>query len=78
MVNGPLGSTCGISGATSSTYNGKIQTISVPIPSTYNCNSTQAGGCWVRVQLKLDSSGSTSDTTTWSASIDGDPVRVIK
>jgi Flp pilus assembly protein TadG len=78
VVNGPLGSTCGISGATTSTYNGKIQTISVPIPSTYTCNSTQAGGCWVRVQLKLDSSGSTSDTTTWSASIDGDPVRVIK
>ncbi|MBV9832102.1 MAG: hypothetical protein JOZ82_10970 [Marmoricola sp.] len=78
VVNGSLGGTCGVSGATSSTYNGKIQTISVPIPSAYTCNSTQSGGCWVRVQLKLDSAGSTSDTTTWSATVDGDPVRVIK
>ncbi len=52
VVSGSLGSTCGVSGATTTNYNGKIQTIAVPIPSTYNCNSTQSGGCWVRVQLK--------------------------
>jgi Flp pilus assembly protein TadG len=78
VVNGSLGSTCGVTGATTTNYNGKVQTVSVPIPDSYSCNSTQSGGCWVRVQLKLDSSGSTTDTTTWSASIDGDPVRVIK
>ena len=78
VVSGSLGGTCGVTGATTTNYNGKIQTIAVPIPSTYDCNSTQTGGCWVRVQLKLDSAGTTSDTTTWSATVDGDPVRVIK
>jgi Flp pilus assembly protein TadG len=78
VVNGSLGTTCGVTGATSTNYNGKVQTVSVPIPDTYTCNSTQSGGCWVRVQLKLDQVGNTTDTTTWSASVDGDPVRMIK
>ena len=78
VVSGSLGTNCGVSGATSTNYNGKVQTVSVPIPDTYTCNSTQSGGCWVRVQLKLDHAGNTTDTTTWSASVDGDPVRLIK
>ena len=78
VVNGSLGTTCGVTGATSSSYNGKVQTVSVPIPATYTCNSTQSGGCWVRVQLNLDSPGNTTDTTTWTASVDGDPIRMIK
>ncbi len=78
VVSGSLGTNCGVTGATSTNYNGKVQTVSVPIPDTYTCNSTQSGGCWVRVQLKLDQAGNTNDTTTWSASVDGDPVRMIK
>jgi Flp pilus assembly protein TadG len=76
VTNGALGTGCSLSNVTSSSYNGKLQTISVPIPSTYSCNATLAGGCWVR--LKMQFSGGVSDTTTWSASIDGDPVRLIK
>ena len=76
VVNGSLGSNCQLTNVTSSNYNAKLQTISVPIPSTYTCNSTQTGGCWVRLQMQFTST--VNDTTTWSASIDGDPVRLIK
>ena len=45
-------------------------------PGHYTCNSTQAGGCWYRLLIKFP--GGVTDTTTWSASIDGDPIRLIK
>ncbi len=59
------------------TWNGQYENIKIPIPSTYNC--TYAPGGW----LLVAAGGSTSrvgsrDTTTWTASIDGDPIRLIK
>ncbi len=77
-VTSSIGAGCQISNVTSSTYNGRLQTISVPIPNNYTCNSTASGGCWVRLQMNFPGATSVSDTTTWSASIDGDPVRLIK
>lgn len=77
VVNGPLGTNCAITNVSSSNYNGKLQTISVPIPNNYTCKSTQTGGCWVRLQMQFGDT-SVADTTTWNASIDGDPVRLIK
>ena len=35
------------------------------------------GGCWFRVQMNFGS-GTVTDATTWSASISGDPVRLIE
>ncbi len=75
VANGSL-SNCQLSNVSSATYNGKQQVIRVPIPSTYTCNSSQAGGCWYRLQVNFPSG--LNDTTTWSASIDGDPIRLIK
>jgi hypothetical protein len=77
-VTTTVGTGCQITGVTSASYNGRLQTISVPIPSNYTCNSTASGGCWVRLQMNFPGATNVSDTTTWSASIDGDPVRLIK
>ncbi len=60
----------------SSTWNGKYENLKIPIPSNYTCNVGQAGGCWWRLLVSFP--GGVSDTTTWTASVDGDPIRLIK
>jgi hypothetical protein len=68
---------CKLTGVSSgSGWNGKAQTIKVPIPNTYTCNSTQPGGCWFRLQVSFP--GGVSDTTTWGARVEGDPIRLIE
>ncbi len=61
-----------------SSYNGKWQTVSVPIPTGYTCNSSSSTGCWVRLQYAYGSGNQPSDTTSWTASIEGDPVRIVE
>jgi len=75
VVNGNL-SGCKIS--VNSSYNGKWQTISVPIPSGYTCNMSSATGCWVTLAFYYGSGSTPSDTTSWTASIDGDPIRLVE
>ncbi|MFT4287248.1 hypothetical protein [Nocardioides sp.] len=71
-------STCSITNVkNTSGWDGSYVEIRIPIPPTYTCTSTEPGGCWWRVEL--DFSGSVpNDTTTWTASISGDPVRLIE
>ncbi len=57
-------------------WNGQYENIKIPIPNTYTCNYAQAGGCWWRLVVNFP--GGVSDTTTWTANIDGDPIRLIK
>jgi hypothetical protein len=59
-------------------YNGKWETISVPIPSTYTCSDTLTTGCWVRLQFKYGSTSKAMDTFSVTASIAGDPVRLVQ
>ena len=78
VVNGtllPL-SNCQIS--VNSSFNGKWQTISVPISSTYACTDLSTTGCWVRLQFNYGSGSNPMDTTSWTASIEGDPVRLVQ
>jgi len=67
--------TCAIS--INSDWNGKGETVAVPIPSTYTCSYTSSGGCWFRLQVGF-ASGTVFDTTTWTAYVSGDPVRLIE
>jgi hypothetical protein len=60
----------------SSSNQGKWQNVAVPIPSTYQCSDVLTTGCWV--MLKYDYSGSPADATSWTASIEGDPVRLVE
>ena len=76
-VTGAL-SGCAVTGVSSSNgWNGKSQHIRVPIPPTYDCNATSTGGCWFRLQVSFGT-GAVHDVTTWTARIEGDPVRLIK
>lgn len=76
VVNGALAN-CQLTGVSSgSGWNGKAQYIRIPIPATYTCTSSQAGGCWFRLQVSFPST--VNDTTTWTAQITGDPIRLIK
>ncbi|MGA8248460.1 MAG: pilus assembly protein TadG-related protein [Nocardioides sp.] len=57
-------------------WNGQYENLKIPIPNSYTCNYSQAGGCWFRLVVNFP--GGVNDTTTWTASIDGDPIRLIK
>jgi hypothetical protein len=35
-------------------------------------------GCWVRLQYAYGSGNQPSDTTSWTAGIEGDPVRLVE
>lgn len=77
-----IGPTSGsLSGCTvttrSSTHGGRWQVVQIPIASTYTCSDDRdEAKCWVRVRLSTTSGQ--SDTTTWAASLDGDPVRLVE
>jgi hypothetical protein len=68
-------------------WNGKIQTIDVPIPPNYSCtevkpppapsNTLESRGCWFRVRITFPAGSSVTDQTTWQATLEGDPVRLV-
>jgi hypothetical protein len=60
-----------------STFNGKWQSISVPIPATYTCSDASFTGCWVRMETNVGGS-SVEDNTSLTASLEGDPVRLVQ
>ena len=57
-------------------FNGQLMTILVPLPASYDCDAASPVGCYVRVRVAYPS-GSVYDHTTWSATIVGDPVRLV-
>jgi Flp pilus assembly protein TadG len=67
---------CRITGVSSATYNGQWIQLSIPIPDSYSCHYSDPAGCWLRVNFAFPDR--VSDTTTWSAQMGGDPVRIIE
>ena len=61
-----------------STYNGKWEVISVPVPATYSCTDTLVTGCWVRLRFYYGSGSTPNDTFSVTANINGDPVRLVQ
>ena len=74
-VSGNL-SNCSLT-ASNATHNGKWQQVSVPIPTGYACNSTSVTGCWITLSYNYGS-GQPSDTTSWTANLEGTPVRITQ
>ena len=73
-VSGPIAG-CAIT-TTSATNGGKWQSITIPIPASYTCNDDHnQAACWVKIRTSTTSGQ--SDTTTWTAGLDGDPVRIV-
>jgi len=75
-VSGTL-PTCEIT-AQNSTHNGRWQQIAVPIPSTYSCADRDPQKCWIKLRYSYGSGNQPSDTTSWVASLEGDPVRLVE
>lgn len=72
---------CQISGVTntgSHSYDGQWVTWEIPVPNNYTCDTTSATGCWVKLKFAYPAGTSVTDTTTWSAYILGEPVRLIQ
>jgi hypothetical protein len=62
----------------SSAFDGKWETLSVPIPSNYACTDIDTTKCWVRLKYTYGGAANPHDQTTWTAGIDGDPVRLVE
>jgi Flp pilus assembly protein TadG len=71
-------SLCQLSGVHSDSFNGRVLTIDVPIPTTYTCSVNSEEGCWVKIQARYPSSATVTDATTWSAQILGNPIRLVE
>ena len=62
---------------TYATNGGRWQTISIPVPSDYSCQSDEdQARCWVRINVTAP--GAQRDITTWTATLEGDPVRLVE
>ena len=61
-----------------STFNGRWQQVYIPIPGNYTCSDALATGCWVKLYYDFPLAGSPNDTTSWAASVDGQPVRLVQ
>lgn len=57
--------------------NGQVQSMTIPVPSDYRCDTTSLGGCWYQVVVSFPGAEVT-DVTTWDARIEGDPVRLVE
>ncbi len=56
--------------------NSQLMQVSVPLPAGYTCDENDPFGCWITVRAPF--AGSVNDTTTWSADVAGDPVRLVE
>lgn len=77
--NGGSGSTCKLN-FSNRQYNNQWLDFRFDVPADYTCpagngSSPSSPGCWIFVSY--DVSGSITDRTTWSASIDGQPIHLI-
>ena len=66
---------CGFS-FTAGALNSNLMQVFVPLPASYDCNEGDPFGCWIKVRAPF--AGSVNDTTTWSADVAGDPVRLVE
>ncbi len=57
-------------------FNGRVQRIDVTIPGDYRCRDDTPTDCWFRVEINY--AGLAYDTTTWTAILEGDPVRLVR
>ena len=57
--------------------------IKINLPSDYTCNesanpTTTGGSCWWQIKYVVQNGAALSDYTTWTARIEGDPVRLTQ
>ncbi|WP_374967932.1 pilus assembly protein TadG-related protein [Terrabacter sp. BE26] len=76
--SGPITSVPNCKFTANSTFNGKWQVVSVPIPPTYSCVDSDPNACWFKLQYYYGLGNQPSDTTSWSAALAANPVRLVE
>jgi Flp pilus assembly protein TadG len=64
--------------SSSTGWNGQWVNWKVPIPTNYTCNASSPSGCWIKLQVAYPSGTNVADTTTWEATLEGNPVRLVQ
>lgn len=72
-TNGEVGSGPCTINASNHRFNNHLITITIPIPSDYTCSGD---GCWFKIRYGYV--GLVKDTTTWTAYIAGNPIRLVE
>lgn len=68
---------CTISKIDRAGWDGQAQTVTVPVPPDYSCKVDDPLGCWWKIELDYAGKAVT-DQFTWTAVLDGDPVRLVE
>lgn len=71
------GNLTGCSIPANSSYNGKWEYISIPLPAGFTCDYSSPTGCWITLSYNYGG-GQPSDTTSWTAALEGTPVRITE
>jgi Flp pilus assembly protein TadG len=74
--NSVANTNCKVAGLTSASYDARNVDLQLNLPVDYTCNEASPGGCWLKVILTF--TGAPADTTTWTAALQGDPVRLVE
>jgi Flp pilus assembly protein TadG len=69
---------CSVTDSTPSDWNGQAVQWEIPIPAGYSCTFSDLTKCWATLEVSYAAGTSVQDTTTWEASLGGDPVRIVK
>jgi Flp pilus assembly protein TadG len=77
--SGPAsGTLTGCSFTANSSFNSRWESVAVPIPANYSCTDSDYTQCWVRLRYNYGSGSQPTDVTSWTTSIQGDPVRLVE
>jgi Putative Flp pilus-assembly TadE/G-like len=71
-------SNCSIVGLSRFVYNGAAVQVDIPVPDNFTCDTTIPTNCWTTVTLTYNNGATPTDRTTWSASVLGDPLRIVE
>ncbi|MCZ7525774.1 MAG: hypothetical protein M5U14_04905 [Acidimicrobiia bacterium] len=77
--------TCTIGGLDMN-QNGRLLEVEIALPADFQCDYNSPGGCWVRAVFEFPETVADPETpnvlprdnTTWSATLLGDPVRLVE
>jgi len=56
-------------------YDNRLVTFTIPLADTYTCSGDD---CWFRVVYNYTGGAAIRDVTTWTAAIDGSPIRLVQ
>jgi len=59
-------------------FDGRWQTLELKVPADYSCDDLDPNACWVTLEYDYGTGAAPRDTTSWTATLGGDPVRLVE